>query len=193
MSDLLGGVPGRGFGLKTACLIADQVVSLSNREKEKLIRSFLFQVKLTRLEAVHDRGIIHRDIKPANFVIGKTGYDKDTIYRCIIDGIQRNRLGSTAAPEVAFGTSPTAAHRHQPLAWILPIIQLTYQTRSLTELYILKRVHLVHLLPVLPPSQCRLPVVTPSIVPYLQTSATSSETSRGHSPERNKNSKTGRR
>ena len=41
---------GRRFSAMTVCLLADQMLS--------------------RIEAVHGKGLIHRDIKPENFVIG---------------------------------------------------------------------------------------------------------------------------
>lgn len=52
----------RKFSLKTVLMLADQMLS--------------------RLEYIHDQGLLHRDIKPENFVMGK-GKNENTVY--IID------------------------------------------------------------------------------------------------------------
>src|SRR6185437_12370144 len=50
---------GRKFSLKTVLMLGQQMIS--------------------RLESVHNAGIVHRDVKPGNFVIGR-GKDAKNVY-----------------------------------------------------------------------------------------------------------------
>ncbi|VDB91719.1 unnamed protein product [Peniophora sp. CBMAI 1063] len=79
----------RHFSLKTVLLLADQLVRLfSSTAKASAVQSphgshpgayhghqysLWFLPQISRIEFIHERGLVHRDIKPANFVMG-TGH-----------------------------------------------------------------------------------------------------------------------
>lgn len=51
---------GNKLSLKTILMLADQMI--------------------TRLEYVHDKGVVHRDLKPQNFLMGTTGVKANTVH-----------------------------------------------------------------------------------------------------------------
>jgi casein kinase 1 len=62
--------------LRSVCCIAMQVV---RRQKLPITNPLLIKVKISRLELMHNRGILHRDIQLGNCVIGLPPNDK-TVY-----------------------------------------------------------------------------------------------------------------
>jgi len=94
---------GRKFTIKTVCMAAKQMVSVTpsfpstmfaceNPYLQKRLMSFLFR-QVTRVQSIHDKSLIYRDIKPDNFLIGVPATKSSNTIHVI--GESRGRLSSS--------------------------------------------------------------------------------------------------